>query len=244
MRIVVIGGTGLIGTWMVRILRAGGHDVAAHSLSTGLDLRSEKGLPQALNGADVVVNLTNSPTYDRAAPVFFRETTENLLLAAEDAEVGHLVTLSVVGAERVPRLPYFRAKVLQEDLIEAGPVPFSIMRATQTFELVEAMLPPAASGPTVRLPATALQPLAAKEVAWMLATVSAGEPLEGIRDVAGPEVLTLAEVAQATLSARGDNRTVVTGGDAGLFAAVPGDELLADAGATIAPTTLEQWLGR
>jgi uncharacterized protein YbjT (DUF2867 family) len=242
MRIAVIGGNGLIGARVVRILTAGGHDAVAHSLSTGLDLFSERGVPGALKGADVVVNLINSPTFGHASLVFFRETTENLLLAAEDAEVGHVVVLSVAGAGQVPRLPYYRAKQLQEDLVRSGPVPYSIVRATPFFEFVEGMMSWTADERTVRLPATRLQPVAAADVAWTLAEVSAGEPLTDVRTIAGPEVFALDELGRLTLRTRGDDRTVVTDDAAGMFAAVPGDTLLATGDAVVTSTTYQDWL--
>src|SRR4051812_20522203 len=154
MKIAVIGGTGLIGSQVVRILNAGGHEAVPHSPSTGLDLLSGHGLPEALDGAAVVVNLTNSPTFDDASPAFFRTTMDNLLAAATAAGVGHAVILSIVGAELVPDLVYYRAKVLQEDLLKAGPVPYSIVRATQFFEFMDAALSWTADENTVRLPAT------------------------------------------------------------------------------------------
>ena len=131
-----------------------------HSPSTGVDLLSGQGLPEALNGADVVVNLTNSPTFDDASPAFFRKTMDNLLAAARAAGVGHAVILSIVGADLVPGLVYYRAKVLQEDILKSGPVPYSIVRATQFFEFIDAVLSWTADENTVRLPATLVQPMA------------------------------------------------------------------------------------
>jgi uncharacterized protein YbjT (DUF2867 family) len=244
MNIAVIGGTGLIGSQVVRILNASGHDAVPHSPSTGLDLLSGSGLAEALEGADVVVNLTNSPTFDDASPAFFQKTMDNLLTAAEAAGVGHAVILSIVGVDQVPDLAYYRAKVLQEKILKAGPVPYSIVRATQFFEFVDAMLSWTADGDTVRLPATPVQPIAAADVAQAVADVSAGAPLLGVRDIAGPEVFPLDELGRITLAARGDRRTVVTDDTAGMFAAVPGDVLTAKDGAVIAKTTYREWLAR
>ena len=159
MKIAVIGGTGLIGSQVVKILNGSGHEAVPHSPSTGLDLLTGRGLPEALDGADVVVNLTNSPTFDEASLQFFRKTMENLVTAAKAAGVGHAVILSIVGADQVPGLVYFRAKVLQEDILKAGPVPYSIVRATQFFEFIDSVLSWTTDEHTVRLPATLLQPI-------------------------------------------------------------------------------------
>jgi uncharacterized protein YbjT (DUF2867 family) len=244
MNIAVMGGTGLIGSQVVTLLRAAGHEAVPHSQSTGVDLLTGEGLSGALKGADVVVNLTNSPTFDDASPAFFRTTMDNLLAAAGDERVGHAVILSIVGAEQVPDLVYYRAKVLQEDILRAGPVPYSIVRATQFFEFVDAALAMTADGDTVRLPATPVQPMAAADVARAVADVCAGSPLRGTRNVAGPEVFPLDELGRITLAARGDGRTVITDAGAGMFAAAPGDVLTAPAGAVLAPTTYREWLAR
>lgn len=244
MKIAVIGGTGLIGSQVVEILNASGHEAVPHSPSTGLDLLSGQGLPQALEGADVVVNLTNSPTFDDASPAFFQKTMDTLLAAAEAAGVGHAVILSIVGVDQVPDLAYYRAKVLQEDILKAGPVPYSIVRATQFFEFIDAVLSWTSDENTVRLPATPVQPIAAADVARAVADVSAGAPLRGVREVAGPGVFTLDELGRITLAARGDQRAVVTDDGAGMFAAVPGDVLVAKDDAVVAGTTYRDWLAR
>jgi uncharacterized protein YbjT (DUF2867 family) len=244
LRIAVVGGTGLIGSQVVRILNASGHEAVPHSPSTGLDLLSGQGLAEAVEGVDVVVNLTNSPTFDDASPAFFRTSMDNLLAAAATAGGGHAVILSIVGVEQVPDLAYYRAKVLQEDILKAGPVPYSIVRATQFFEFVDAVLSWTADENTVRLPATPVQPIAAADVAQAVADVSVGAPLRGTRDVAGPEVFTLDELGRITLAARGDRRTVVVDDSAGMFAAVPGDVLVAEDGAVIAKTSYREWLAR
>jgi uncharacterized protein YbjT (DUF2867 family) len=195
-KIAVIGGTGLIGSQVVKILYAGGHEAVPHSPSTGLDLLHGHGLAEALAGADVVVNLTNSPTFDDASLEFFQATMDNLLSAAKAAGVGHAVILSIVGADRVPDLVYYRAKVLQEDLLRAGPLPYSIVRATQFFEFMDAVLSWTADEHTVRLPATPVQPMAAADVARAVADVAVGAPLRGTRNVAGPEVFTLDQLGK------------------------------------------------
>jgi uncharacterized protein YbjT (DUF2867 family) len=244
MKIAVIGGTGLIGSQVVKILNARGHEAVPHSPSSGVDLLTWQGLPEALKGADVVVNLTNSPTFDDASPSFFQATMDNLLAAAKAEGVGHAVILSIVGADQVPGLAYYRAKVLQEDILEAGPVPYSIVRATQFFEFIPAALSMTADESTVRLPATLVQPIASADIAEAVADVSAGTPLMGTRNVGGPEVFTLDELGKITLAARGDHRTVITDNSAGMFAAVRGDALIAKDGAVIAKTTYREWLAR
>lgn len=176
MKIAVIGGTGLIGSQVVRDLNAAGHEAVPHSLSTGVDVLTGKGLDAALEGADVVVNLTNSPTFDDASPAFFQTSMDNLLAAAQRAGTGHFVILSIVGVDQVPELDYYRAKTLQEDLLKAGPVPYSIVRATQFMEFMDATLSWTADDDTVRLPRTLLQPVAAADVAATVADVAAGSP--------------------------------------------------------------------
>jgi uncharacterized protein YbjT (DUF2867 family) len=242
MRLAVIGGTGLVGSQVVKILNSSGHEAMPHSPSTGLDLLSGQGLPEALKGADVVVNLTNSPTFDDASPAFFQTTMDNLLSAASMAGVGHAVILSIVGADRVPGLIYYRAKVLQEDLLQAGPVPYSIVRATQFFEFMDWTVNETADDDTVRLPATLIQPIASADVARAVAGVSVGPPLQGTRNIAGPEVFALDELGKITLAARGDDRTVVTDDSAGMLAAAAGDALVAKDGAVIARTGYREWL--
>jgi uncharacterized protein YbjT (DUF2867 family) len=244
MKMVVIGGTGLIGSQVVKILNESGHEAVPHSPSSGLDLLSGRGLPEALQGADVVINLTNSPTFDDASPAFFQQTMDNLLTAASAAGVRHAAILSIVGAEEVPDLVYYRAKVLQEDILKAGPVPHSIVRATQFFEFIDPAISATADDDTVRLPATLVQPVASAEVAGAVADVSAGTPLQGTRSIAGPEVFPLDELGRITLAAHDDHRAVVTDNNAGMFAAASGDALLAKEDTAIAKTTYRQWLAQ
>ncbi|MBP2707879.1 NAD(P)H-binding protein [Microbispora sp. RL4-1S] len=244
MKIAVIGGSGLIGSRVVEILDAGGHEAVPHSRSTGLDLLTGRGLPEALAGADTVVNLTKPAAFDEASPVFFRKTMDNLLIGAEAAGVGHVVILSIVGVDLVPDLAYYRAKVLQEDILKAGPVPYSIVRSTQFFEFVDTVLSWTSDEHTVRLPATLVQPIAADDVARAVADVSVGAPLRGTRDIAGPEVFALDELGRITLAARGDHRVVVTDDGAGMYAAASGHALVAKDGAVVAPTGYREWLAR
>lgn len=188
MKFAVIGGTGLVGSQVVTNLNAAGHEAVPHSQSTGTDVISGQGLDEAVAGADVIVNLTNSPTFDEASLAFFQTSMDNLLAAGQEGGVRHFVILSIVGADQVPELDYYRAKVLQEDILTAGPIPYSIVRATQFMEFIDAILSWTANGDTVRLPATPIQPIASKDVANAVAEVAAGAPLGGIRTIAGPEV--------------------------------------------------------
>ncbi|WP_229068659.1 SDR family oxidoreductase [Actinoplanes sp. DH11] len=242
MKIAVLGGTGLIGSQVVRLLTEQGHEAVPLSPSSGVDLLSGEGLDDGLKGAGVVVNLTNSPTFDDRSPDFFRTTMENMVAAARRQDVGHAVILSIVGVDQVPGLDYYRAKVLQEDILKAGPVPWSIVRATQFFEFVPAVLSWTSDENTVRLPATPVQPLASADIAAEVAEVSVGAPLNGYRDVAGPEVFTLDELGRIALEANGDKRQIVVDPAAGMFAAVPGDALIAKGDAHLATTTFREWL--
>jgi len=241
MKIAVIG-TGLIGSNVVRRLTAAGHDASGHSLSTGVDLLTGDGLDDAVRGADVVVNVSNSPTFDEASLDFFRTTVTNLLAAAQAAGVKHLVTLSIVGAEKAPELVYYRAKVLQENLVKAGPVPYSIVRATQFMEFIAPTMSWTSDGDVVRLPSTPIQPVSAAEVAAAVADVATGNPLNATRNIAGPDTYTLDELGRITLDATGDHRHVVTDETAGLFALVKGDVLTAPEDAHLAPTHYRDWL--
>ncbi|TRO59180.1 SDR family oxidoreductase [Streptomyces sp. IB201691-2A2] len=242
MKFAVIGGTGLIGSQVVTKLNGAGHDAVPHSQSTGVDVITGNGLEQAVEGADTVINLTNSPTFDEASPAFFQTSMDNLLAVAAKSDVQHFVILSIVGVDQVPELDYYRAKALQEDVLRAGPVPYSIVRATQFMEFVDAVLSWTTDGNTVRLPSTPIQPIAAKDVAAAVAEVAAGSPLRGIHNIGGPDVFPLDELGRITLAAHPDGRTVTTDDSAGMFAAVRGDVLVAPKDAHIAPTRYTDWL--
>ncbi|OPC78137.1 LysR family transcriptional regulator [Embleya scabrispora] len=242
MRLTIVGGTGLIGSQVVRQLTELGHDAVPAAPSTGVDLITGAGLAEALEGAEVVVNLTNSPTFDDKSPDFFRTTMTNLLDAGAKAGVRHQVILSIVGVDRVPELVYYRAKTLQEELLREGPTPYSIVRATQFFEFVDAVMSWSSDDETVRLPATPVQPIAAADVVAAIVDVAVGAPLRGIREIAGPDRFTLDELGRVTLAARQDARTVVTDASAGMFAAVPGDVLVPGPDARLAATRYRDWL--
>ena len=241
MKIAVIG-TGLIGSQVVSDLTAAGHDATGHSRSTGVDLLTGDGLDDAVRDAEVVVDVTNSPTFDDASLDFFRTSVTNLLAAAQTAGVRHIVTLSIVGVDLVPDIAYYRANTLQEDLVKAGPIPYSIVRATQFMEFVTSAMDWTTDGDVVRLPATPVQPISSADVAAAVADVAAGTPLRGTRNIAGPEIFALDELGRITLEATGDNRHVVTDQTAGLFALAKGSVLTAPEGASLASTRFRDWL--
>ena len=242
MKLTVIGGTGLIGSQVVQKLTAAGQEAVPAAPSTGLDLITGEGLDQALEDAEVVVNLANSPTFDEASLGFFRTSMNNLLAAGESAGVRHQVILSIGGVDQVPQMDYYRAKTLQEDLLRQGPTPYSIVRATQFFEFMDAVLSETSDDNTVRLPATRLQPIAAADVADAVVEVSTGPPLQGIWNIAGPDVFPLDELGRVTLTAEHDGRTVITDDQAGMFAGITGDVLTAGPDAHLAHTHYQDWL--
>jgi uncharacterized protein YbjT (DUF2867 family) len=242
MKLTVIGGTGLIGSRVVRKLATAGHQAVAAAPSTGVDLLTGQGLDQAMEGADVVINLANSPTFDDASLDFFRISMTNLLAAGQRAGVRHQVILSIVDVDQVPQIVYYRAKTLQEDLLRHGPTPYSIVRATQFFEFMDTVVAETSDDATVRLPATRLQPIAAADVVDAVADVATGSPLNGIRNVAGPDVFALDELGRITLAAHHDGRTVITDDQAGIFGGVSGDVLTAGPQAELAPTHYRDWL--
>ena len=242
MKVAVIGGTGLIGSQVVEKLTAAGHEAVPAGLSTGLDLITGEGLDQALDGAEVAVNVANSPTFDEASVDFFRTSMTNLLAAGEAAGVGHQVILSIVGADQVPQLDYYRAKTLQEHLLRQGPTPYSVVCATQFFEFMKTLVFETSDDATVRLPAARVEPIAAADVADAVTGVCTGTPLRGVRNVAGPDVFPLDELGRITLAAYEDKRTVITDNTAGTFAGVTGGVLTPGPDAHLAPTHYRDWI--
>ncbi|MFD7612590.1 SDR family oxidoreductase [Streptomyces sp. NPDC059828] len=242
MKFTVLGATGLIGSQAVKLLTGAGHEVVSASLSTGVDVLSGKGLDEALSGADVAINLTNSPTFDASSIAFFETSMTTIGAAADAAGVGHQVILSIVGVDQVPRLDYYRAKVAQEDALANGPTPYSIVRATQFFEFVEAIMSMTTDGDAVRLPPTPVQPMASADVAAAVVGTASGPPLQGVRNIGGPEVFPLDELGRITLGARPDGRRVLPDDQAGMFAVVPGDVLTTPEGADLGPTYYRDWL--
>ena len=211
MKIVVIGGSGLIGKKLVNKLRESGHEALAASPSSGVNTLTGVGLSEALEGAQVVVDVANAPDWeDNAVLAFFETSGRNLLTAEAAAGVGHHVALSVVGTDRLLASGYFRAKMAQEKLIKASPIPYTIVRATQFYEFVGGIAQFATEGQTVRLPPVLMQPIAADDVAAALADVALAEPLNGTFELAGPEPIRQDDLVRQFLKATGDARTVIT----------------------------------
>lgn len=246
MKIVVIGGSGLIGTKLVQNLRALGHEVVPASPSSGVNILTGEGLAEALTGAQVVVDVANSPNFeDKVAMEFFETAGRNIFPAEAAAGVRHHVALSVVGTDRLLASGYFRAKMAQENLIKASRIPFTIVRATQFFEFVSAIAHSATEGQTVRLPHALVQPIVSDDVAAALAKVALGEPVNGTVEVAGPERIPLDEFVRRFLSATRDARKVMTDDQALYFGLKVNDQsLTAGDNARIGPTHFEDWLTR
>jgi uncharacterized protein YbjT (DUF2867 family) len=246
MKIVVIGGSGLIGSKLVKILRERGNEVVPASPATGVDTLTGKGLDEALKGAQVVVDVSNSPSFeDTAVMKFFETSTRNLLAAEKEAGVKHHVALSIVGADRNPDSGYLRAKVAQEKLIKASTVPYTILRATQFFEFIGGIADAGTEGNTVRLTSAKLQPIAADDVAAALAPVVLEEPVNGVIEVAGPEPLPLAEMARRWLAAKHDKRQVVADAKARYFGTELNDRSLTPGdNPRIGKIRFDEWLNR
>jgi uncharacterized protein YbjT (DUF2867 family) len=246
MKIVVIGGSGLIGSKLVGKLSEAGHDALAASPNSGVDIITGEGLAEALEGAQVVVDVANAPAWDDAAVLdFFQTSARNLSSAEAAAGVGHHVTLSVVGADRLRDSGYLRAKVAQEELVKAGPIPYTIVRATQFFEFIGRIADSSTDGDTVLLSPALVQPEAADDVASTLADVAVGSPLNDTVELAGPEAFPLDELARRVLNARGDARRVVADPHVRYFGAELDDRsLVPGEGAHIAPTHFEDWLSQ
>ena len=244
MKIVVIGGSGLIGSKLVTKLRDRGHQTLAASPDSGVNTLTGQGLAAAVEGAAVVVDVSNSPSFEDAAVMeFFDTSTRNLLAAESAAGVGHHVALSVVGTERLADSGYMRAKSAQEKLIEDSPIPWSIVHATQFFEFIGRIADEATSGNTVRLAPVLIQPMAAEDVARALAEVATGPPVKGIIEIAGPEQFRLDELVRDTLRERHDPREVITDPHARYYGAELHERTLVPAAnARLAETRYDDWL--
>jgi uncharacterized protein YbjT (DUF2867 family) len=244
MKVVVIGGTGLIGSKVVEILKAGGHEAIAASPNTGVNTITGAGLEEILKGASVVVDVSNSPSFEeRAVMEFFQTSTRNLLSYEAKAGVRHHVVLSVVGTERLQESPYMRAKLAQEKLIREATIPYTIVHATQFFEFVKSIADAATIGNQVHVPPVLIQPIAAEDVASAVAKVAAGTPVGGVVEAAGPERFLLAEFIGRGLRARRDPREVVVDPDTAYFGARLGElTLIASGEANIGEMRFDDWL--
>jgi uncharacterized protein YbjT (DUF2867 family) len=246
MKIVVIGGTGLIGSKVVQKLTTKGHDGVAASPGTGVNTLTGEGLAKAVTDSDVVIDVSNSPSFEENAVLeFFRTSTSNLLAAETAAGVRHHVALSVVGTDRLTESAYFRAKIAQESLIRESPIPHTIIRATQFFEFIKGIAEGPTDGDTVHLAPVLIQPMAADDVAALVVGIALGEPINGIVEVAGPEQFGLDELVRMQLQALGDSREVVTDPSALYFGAQLRERtLVPEDGATLSSTRYEDWLGQ
>jgi len=244
MKIVVIGGTGLIGSKLVKTLREHGQEAVAASPSSGVNSLTGEGLPEVLKGASAVVDVTNSPSWEDAAVLnFFETSTRNLLAYENAAGVRHHIALSVVGTERLLESGFFRAKLAQEKLIESSPVPYSLVRATQFFEFAKSIADFSTEDGKVRLPAILIQPMSAEDVAAGIATVAVGPPVNGILELCGPEQFRLDQFIQRALVARSDSREVIADSNAGYFGIKVQEKiLLPDSNARPGSMRFEQWL--
>lgn len=244
MKIIIIGGSGLIGSKLLKNLRQLGHEVTSASPSSGVNTVTGVGLPEVLAGADVVVDVSNSPSFaDEPVLEFFTKSTRNLLAAEAEAGVKHHVALSVVGAERLPDSGYMRAKIVQEALIKDGPIPYTILRATQFFEFLEAIAGSGVNEGQIQLSPALMQPVAAVDVAAELTSITVREPANATFDLAGPEAQGIDELIRRYLAAKGDSRKVVTDPHASYFGAKVNNHSLIPAGqSSIGSTYLDQWL--
>jgi uncharacterized protein YbjT (DUF2867 family) len=244
MNIVVIGGTGLIGSRLVSILRSKGHETLAASPASGVNTITGEGLSDALVGAQVVVDVSNSPSFEDAAVLrFFETSTTNLLAAEARAGVRHHVALSIVGSDRVPDSGYLRAKVAQENLIKRSGVPYSILRSTQFFEFIGRIAPPGEDGDKVHVSSALFQPILSADVVAALADITLGAPVNGVVEVGGPERFPMDDLVRRVLRAGGDQREVIGDAHAQYFGAEITDQsLVTGAGALIGPKRFEDWL--
>lgn len=243
MKVVVIGGSGLIGSKLVRRVREHGHEVVPASPSSGVNTLTGEGLSEVMAGAQVVVDVSNSPSFEGAAALrFFTTSTRNQLAAEADAGVTHHVAASVVGAQRLSESGYFAAKIAEEDLIKASRIPYSIVRFTQFFEFVMSIADFSTEGDTVRVPPVLIQPIAADDVADALCQVVLASPVNGTIEVAGPEQLRLGELVETELRARNDARVVSVDPQARYFGIDLSERsLLPDEDARIAKIALQEW---
>jgi uncharacterized protein YbjT (DUF2867 family) len=246
MKLVVIGGTGRVGSKLVSKLQEHGHEAVAASPDTGVNTLTGEGLAEVLQGASVVIDVSNSPSFeDKAVMDFFTTSTRNLLAYEAKAGVKHHVALSVVGADQMSEGGYIRAKLAQEKLIQESPIPYTIVRATQLFEFVKSIAAAATEGNIVRVAPVLFQPIAADDAAKAVGRIAVGAPVNGIVDIAGPEQFRLDALIREGLSARQDPRQVVTDSQARYFGALLSEGTLVPAGeARLGETRFQEWLGQ
>lgn len=246
MKIIVIGGSGLIGSKVVRILRGQGHEAVPASPSTGVNTLTGEGLAEALSGAEVVLDLANAPSFEEQAVMqFFQTAGRNLLAAGAAAGVKHHLALSVVGTDRLPESGYFRAKLVQENLIKASGIPYTIIRATQFFEFVGAIAQAASQADGVRVAPALMQPIAADDVAAAVARAALLAPVQGITEIAGPEPIRMDALVRQFLQAHGNTQPVITDPAAGYFGTPVDDRSLTpspDGKAWLGPVRFADWL--
>jgi uncharacterized protein YbjT (DUF2867 family) len=244
MKITVMGATGLIGSKVVALLTDSGHTVVASSRRSGADVLTGDGLAEALAGADVLVDVTNSPSFEDGPVMdFFTTSTTNLVRAAADAEVGHYVALSIVGADGLPESGYMRAKVAQETIVRESGLPYTVVRATQFHEFAEAITASLSVGDEVHAPDALIQPIASDDVAAEVAGAAVAPPRNGHVDIGGPDTMSFADLARAVLRANGDDRAVVVSKDAAYFGTPVDDtSLVTGDGAVIGDVRFADWL--
>lgn len=243
MKIIVIGGTGLVGSKVVTKLRASGVEAVAASPNSGVNTITGEGLAEVLEGASVVVDVSNSPSFEDAPVLaFFETSTRNILAAEAAAGVRHHVALSVVGTQRLAESGYFRAKIVQEKLIRDNSIPYSIVHATQFFEFIKGIADAATEGNAVRLSPVLIQPMAAEDVATFVSRVAVGAPVNGIIEIAGPELYRLDELVRRYFAARADPRSVIADPQARYSGAKLGERTLLPDNASLGEIRLDDWL--
>lgn len=244
MKIVIIGGTGLIGSKTLKILRDAGHEVIPAAPKLGIDTITGEGLAEALKGAQVVIDLANSPSFeDKAVLEFFETSGRNLLAAERTAGVQHHVALSIVGTDRLPDSGYLRAKIAQEKLIKGGGIPYTIVRSTQFFEFLGGIAQSGSEGNTVRLPPAHVQPISSDDVAKIMAEVALNPPVDGTIEIAGPERIGLSDLVARYLAATGDTRKVVADDQARYFGTLlDNSSLVSDDNPRLGAIRFEDWI--
>lgn len=244
MKIVVVGGTGLIGSKLVNKLKGFGHEVVAASPSKGINAITGEGLAEALKNTQVVVDVANAPSFeDKAVLEFFETSGKNLMAAEKNAGVGYHIALSVVGSERLTESGYFRAKIAQEKLIQSSPIPYTIVRATQFFEFLGSIAEGSADGQSIHLPPALMQPMAAEDVAALLLQVVSEKPVNGIIEIAGPERFPISDIVEQYLRATKDQRTVISDVNAKYYGLkVMGNMLVPNENARMGSTTFKNWI--